>query len=127
VESVFKDNALAVNAEEEKQLQYQWGDDQRSIAFGKSLLALKNNPTPAPAKRSLKEKQQDYEKSFRTTVLIFWLFSNVNLGYLFTNNNFLRYAFPNYTLNPYLTFLFWTVALMSIFRLFGSIMYLSTS
>ena len=118
---------MEVNSDEEKQLQYQWGDDLRSIAFGKTLLALKNKPNVLPSKRSLKEKQQDYEKSFRTTVLIFWLFSNVTLAYLFTNPSFLSFAFPGYTLNPYLTFLFWTVAIMSIFRLTGSLFYLASS
>jgi chitin synthase len=112
-----------VSDEKERELQYQFGEDLRSIQFAKACIALKHGTEPPTKKRSIAEKQEDYERLFRTTVVIWWVFSNLCLMFLFTNNDFLINIFPA-TLNPYLTFLFWTIALMSVVRFIGSTMYI---
>ena len=113
-----------MSEEKERELQYQYGEDLRSIQFAKACIALKDGTEPPPKKRSIAEKQEDYERLFRTKVVILWVFSNLVLMFLFTQKEFLDNILPsNSSLNPYLTFLFWTIALMSIVRLIGSTIY----
>ncbi|KAJ3271890.1 Chitin synthase, class 2 [Terramyces sp. JEL0728] len=80
-------------------------------------------------KRDAKTKAEDATKEFRTKVVLFWVFCNVALIIFFTNTASLSHFFPNNyadgdTSNPYLTFLFWSVAGLSLVRFIGSILYI---
>ncbi|KAI9336630.1 chitin synthase-domain-containing protein [Zopfochytrium polystomum] len=69
----------------------------------------------------------DYFKQFRTNTVLLWFFSNGLLVYIFTNAAVVRAMFPNSTaanINPYLTFLFWSVAFLSFIRFLCSTIYL---
>ncbi|KAJ3330610.1 Chitin synthase, class 2 [Blyttiomyces sp. JEL0837] len=70
----------------------------------------------------------DFYKQFRTNTVLLWFFSNGLLVYIFTNPYVVRKIFPNSTAqssaNPYLTFLFWSVAVLSFIRWIASTIYL---
>ncbi|KAJ1549949.1 Chitin synthase, class 2 [Cladochytrium tenue] len=69
----------------------------------------------------------DYFKQFRTNTVLLWFISNGLLVYIFTNAEVVRAMFPNTTaanINPYLTFLFWSVAFLSFVRWLCSTIYL---
>ncbi|KAI8898217.1 chitin synthase-domain-containing protein [Globomyces pollinis-pini] len=90
--------------------------------------SLRRKEDEAP-KRSLKEKNEDATKTFRTKVVLFWMLSNVLLIIAFSNPYSLRYFFPNTVAegvaNPFLTFLYWSVAALAFIRLIGCIIYMS--
>jgi chitin synthase len=92
----------------------------------KRLANLKSNKDDGNKKRDQKTKQEDQTKSFRTKVVLFWLFCNAALVVLFTNDASLKYFFPNIngSVNPYLTFLFWSFAGLALFRFMGSFLYM---
>jgi chitin synthase len=92
----------------------------------KRLANLKENRDKGSGKRDQKTKQEDQTKSFRTKIVLFWLFCNAALVLLFTNDASLKYFFPNITgsVNPYLTFLFWSFAGLALFRFIGSFIYI---
>lgn len=121
---VHHSTVIDLNPKIERELQYQYGEDSKSMEWYKTYLTLKNTPEKANQGRSAKEKQEDYERSFRTKVLIFWIVCNLSLAFVATNHYFLDKMFPNYTLNPYLTLLLWILSGMSLLRLLGSILYL---
>ena len=77
-------------------------------------------------KRDDKTKKEDAAKSFRTRVVLFWLSSNCLLAMLFTNEGSLKAFFPNRssTVNPYLTFLFFSFLALASIRFIGSVLYL---
>ncbi|KAJ3381455.1 Chitin synthase, class 2 [Lobulomyces angularis] len=83
-----------------------------------------------PQKRDAKTKQEDYFKNFRTKTLLAWIFSNAFLIVVLTNQTLINKfaAFAKITLdgdfNPYLKFIFYSVAILSSVRFFGSISYL---
>ncbi|KAJ3113394.1 Chitin synthase, class 2 [Phlyctochytrium bullatum] len=77
--------------------------------------------------------QEDSFKQLRTNTLLFWLGSNGLLVYIFTNPFIINAIFPRtaekarmsrQAVNPYLTFLFWSVAILSLFRFIFSAVYL---
>ncbi|KAJ3219415.1 Chitin synthase, class 2 [Dinochytrium kinnereticum] len=77
--------------------------------------------------------KEDSFKQLRTNTLLLWLFTNGLLVYIFTNPFIIQSIFPNTSanskvnkqaVNPYLTFLFWSVAALSLFRFIFSGVYL---
>ncbi|TPX64675.1 chitin synthase [Spizellomyces sp. 'palustris'] len=82
--------------------------------------------------RSDKLKQEDYFRTFRTRVVLLWIFCNVllvavlttpsvaeKLGVFVGSNSIGRG-------NSYLTFILWSVAVLSLVRFVGSMVYLCT-
>ena len=76
-------------------------------------------------KRNEKTKKEDTAKSFRTRIVLLWLSTNALLSIFFTNQASLKAFFPNNnsTVNPYITFLFWSFAGLAFFRFIGSVFY----
>ncbi|KAL1917473.1 uncharacterized protein VTP21DRAFT_3866 [Calcarisporiella thermophila] len=80
-------------------------------------------------KRDAKTKQEDYYKLFRTNLVLSWAFSNALLIIIMTSsrvNEFISHKNPDAskTYNPYLTFIFWSVAFLSAVRFVGCVSYL---
>ncbi|RKP35556.1 glycosyltransferase family 2 protein [Dimargaris cristalligena] len=87
---------------------------------------------PAPVeknKRDASTKKEDNNKLFRTRFLLAWMFTNALLVVTLTSDYFLDYIKDNFTkgdivFNPYLSFIFWSVAGMAGFRFLGSVIYI---
>jgi chitin synthase len=107
---------------------------EASIIWKEFAKKLKEKPPTAVSKPiDQAVMNEDSSKEYRTKVVLFWMFCNAALVIVFTNNTFLDMLFPrtqmgatgpNYV-NPYLTFLFWSVAFLSFFRFVGSALYMS--
>jgi chitin synthase len=100
------------------------------MAYQNMLTHLKRNMIDKPdGKQTVdqKTKQDDYFKEFRTRVVILWVTSNAILVYIFSATNVNNAIFPNRganSVNPYLTFLFWSVAGLSLIRFLFSTIFL---
>jgi chitin synthase len=100
------------------------------MAYQNMLTHLKRNMIEKPnGNQSVdqKTKQDDYFKEFRTRVVILWVTSNAVLVYLFSSPDVNKAIFPNRasnSVNPYLTFLFWSVAGLSLIRFIFSTIFL---
>ncbi|KAI9204458.1 chitin synthase-domain-containing protein [Polychytrium aggregatum] len=95
--------------------------------FQQQLERQKNKEEEAPKKQDAKTQQDDFFKLFRTRVVLLWLVCNGILVGLFTNKSFLMAVFPNQTqqlVNPFLTFIFWSVAILSAVRFIFSTLYI---
>jgi chitin synthase len=93
---------------------------------------------PRPAennKRDAKTKTEDYYKTFRTRVVLSWIFTNALVVIVVTNpillgeirKQFLITKNPDGTVppgNPFLQFIFWSVFALSTIRFTGSTLYL---
>ncbi|KAJ3109173.1 Chitin synthase, class 2 [Phlyctochytrium planicorne] len=70
---------------------------------------------------------EDHFKQFRTWTLLWWLSTNGLLVYFFTNPYVAKFVFPDghqrMSVNPYLTFLFWSVAILALVRFVGTFVY----
>lgn len=95
------------------------------------LQALRTQRTKEKKTRDAKTKQEDYFKNFRTKTVLFWAFSNALLVTLLTNDVITEALYssigfePQGDFNPYLKFLFYSVAGLSLVRFFGSMAYLA--
>ena len=87
---------------------------------------LKDTETAPPISIDEKSAKEDAAKTFRTKILLGWIFSNLVLVCAFTNELSLKYLFPRHKdkVNPYLTFLFWSVTFLSLVRAIGSTIYM---
>ncbi|OZJ01874.1 hypothetical protein BZG36_05276 [Bifiguratus adelaidae] len=78
--------------------------------------------------RDAKTKQEDYYKLFRTRMVLTWMFSNALLVIIMSSDAFLAWMEAHTTAstayNPYLTFIFWSVAGLSACRALGSFAYI---
>jgi len=79
--------------------------------------------------RDAATKQEDYYKLFRTRLVLTWMFSNALLIIVMSSEAFLNWITANNpnkqkSYNPYLTFIFWSVAGLSAIRFLGSTAYL---
>jgi chitin synthase len=75
------------------------------------------------------EKQEDYYKGFRTSVVLFWIFCNFALAAAVLNGAGLERVNVNSNKEDnrttiYLAVVLWTVAALSIFRFFGAVWFL---
>ena len=71
--------------------------------------------------------QEDYFRSFRTRLVLFWIVSNAALVAILTTPEITRLLGIDFTtgdFNPYLTFILWSVAGLTLIRFAGSIMYI---
>ncbi|KAI8877991.1 glycosyltransferase family 2 protein [Backusella circina FSU 941] len=71
-----------------------------------------------------KQKQEDYYRSFRTRLVICWIFTNLILVVVIcTVDSFGKLGDFNDRSNTYLAFILWSVAGLSCFRFIGSLCY----
>jgi chitin synthase len=71
-----------------------------------------------------KQKQDDYYRSFRTRLVICWIFTNLILVVaICTVDSFGKLGNFNDRSNTYLAFILWSVAGLSCFRFIGSLCY----
>ncbi|PVU90169.1 hypothetical protein BB559_004760 [Furculomyces boomerangus] len=78
-------------------------------------------------KRDASTKKEDSNKMFRTNLVLFWTFSNLLLVMMLSSKWFNRYLISHggsTVFNPYLTFIFWSVAILSAIRFIGSMFYI---
>ncbi|KAJ3072201.1 Chitin synthase, class 2 [Podochytrium sp. JEL0797] len=66
----------------------------------------------------------DFFKQFRTNTVLLWCFSNFILVFVFTNGFILQAITKPGQVNPYLSFLLWSVATLSFIRFVCSTIYL---
>jgi len=108
--------------------------------YEKLIVDIKRKEKVVKAKRDETTKQEDDKKNFRTNLVLLWLMCNLILIYIVVkfsgtekfNKFFKLFDFipgkektANYgNNNPFLTFIFWSVALLSLVRFIGSTYYL---
>jgi len=104
--------------------------------YEKLIVDIKRKEVKVKAKRDETTKQDDDKKNFRTNLVLLWISCNLILIimmtmftdvifeklYHATNWDFLNVTAENN--NPFLTFIFWSVALLSLVRFAGSTYYL---
>ena len=91
-------------------------------AFKKQVENNKMRPFVDNSKPNYAVISEDGCKEFRTKVVLLWMLCNAALIIIFTNGELLDRVFPetNQSVNPYLTFLFWSVAFFAVVRGIGS-------
>ncbi|RKP14839.1 chitin synthase-domain-containing protein [Piptocephalis cylindrospora] len=99
-----------------------------NASYDRLLEELRVRPKTEKEHRSASVKREDYYRNFRTRLVLSWMFSNAALVIVFTSD-LLKDAWQsklNITgdFNPFLTFVFWSVAGLSAFRFIGSVTYL---
>ncbi|KAI9330185.1 chitin synthase-domain-containing protein [Obelidium mucronatum] len=83
-----------------------------------------------PQDNKIKTDNDDFFKQFRTNTVLFWFFSNFVLVFVFTNGYIINKITPKnqekgvVAVNPYLSFLLWSVAVLSFVRFVASTVYL---
>lgn len=103
--------------------------DDINAAYDEILQSLRVKEQKVAQHRDASTKKEDYYRNFRTNLVLAWMFSNAFLIVFFTSQTWLNYVAKHYShgdksINPYLTFVFWSVTGLSAFRAFGSIWYL---
>ncbi|KAJ2795724.1 hypothetical protein H4S07_006406 [Coemansia furcata] len=105
---------IAINTED-VELRY-----QEYITSLKEVREVKSN------KRDAKTKREDNNKVFRTTLVLSWMCTNVILVMVISSEWFANITTQTDTTgshNYYLSFIFWSVAVLSAFRFIGSTWY----
>ncbi|TPX72193.1 chitin synthase [Spizellomyces sp. 'palustris'] len=104
--------------------------DEAYGAFARQLTKQREElhapATDKPATNPQTQQEDDF-KIFRTRVVLCWMMTNSLLIILFTNKTIVDKLFPHKSgtsVNPYLTFLFWSVAALSAIRFLASMVYL---
>jgi chitin synthase len=89
------------------------------------LANLPRRPPPEKNKRDAKTKTEDWYRSFRTHLVLFWMFSNAALIVLFSHPFLAPFlGTGDLQTNYFLVAIFLSVAVLSIIRFLGSILYL---
>ncbi|KAK3825572.1 MAG: chitin synthase 1 [Benniella sp.] len=90
-------------------------------AYDEAVAALSVKVVEVKQGRDAKTKQEDYYREIRTRVLLAWIMSNALLVALVTSS-----AFGDWRTNSkvYLGVILWSVALLALFRFFGSVAYM---
>ncbi|KAI8347942.1 glycosyltransferase family 2 protein [Mortierella sp. GBAus27b] len=90
-------------------------------AYDEAVSALSVKVVEVKQGRDAKTKQEDYYREIRTRVLLAWIMSNALLVALVTST-----AFGDFRRNSsiYLGVILWSVALLALFRFFGSVSYM---
>ncbi|KAG0741088.1 hypothetical protein G6F57_002760 [Rhizopus arrhizus] len=94
--------------------------------YEEACMELKVAPIPEVTKRDAKTKQEDYYKSFRTTLVTCWIISNLLLVTIILNGQEVWQWFGDYDKRAtlYLSFILWSVAGLSAVRFVGCVLYL---
>jgi len=108
--------------------------------YEKLIVDIKKKEVKVKAKRDETTKQEDDKKNFRTNLVLMWLMCNLVLIYViikFSGSEKFKkfFSLSNWGIdgledanyennNPYLTFIFWSVAFLSLVRFIGSTYYL---
>ncbi|KAI9193556.1 chitin synthase-domain-containing protein [Polychytrium aggregatum] len=96
-------------------------------ALGKDN-SKKNKKTKNSKKAKTEKEQEDYFRYFRTRVVLFWMASNLLLVSALTTPSVAQVlnisTSGSNTNNPYLTVIMWSVAILSVMRFIGSIVFL---
>ncbi|KAL2915926.1 hypothetical protein HK105_204630 [Polyrhizophydium stewartii] len=98
-----------------------------SAHLGK-METYRGNPFDDGGKVDPATKKEDACKEFRTRIVLSWIITNALLIALFTNDQFVDKTFhpdPQNAVNSYLTFLFWSVAILSAVRFIGCVVYIA--
>ncbi|KAG8897291.1 Chitin synthase, class 2, partial [Tulasnella sp. 403] len=90
---------------------------------------LRNKPPPEKEHRDAATKQADRDRNTRTNVVLVWVGTNMAMILIFTSTTFTNWVAnvsgkTGSTFNPYLIFLFYSLAGLSAVRFFGSSFYL---
>jgi len=93
--------------------------------------SMKIKPPEEKEHRDAATKQADHDRNSRTNVVLAWVGTNMAMIIVFTSTAFITWVeehvqdADNSTFNPYLTFLFWSLAGLSAIRFAGSFLYLA--
>jgi chitin synthase len=94
------------------------------------IQAMRQPKQQVKSKPDAKTRQDDYFRNFRTTTVLFWAFTNALLIVVLTTDSIVNAIYrsagfqPEGDFNPYLKFIFYSVAGLSLVRFLGSISYL---
>lgn len=120
---ILKKNSDGTTAEYEIEISTEQEEvDAAWKSYNQRLTNYKTHVEPTGDNRDEKTRKEDGTKEFRTRVVLSWILTNLILIVLFTNEFALELMFPNKSIgaiNPYLTFLFWSVAALSLVRFIG--------
>lgn len=92
--------------------------------------SLRQKPPPQNDKRDAATKQSDHDRNTRTNVVLLWVGTNMAMILGFTSTSFVNWVADvsghssKGPFNPYLIFLFYSLAGLSAVRFFGSTFYL---
>ncbi|OMH84486.1 Chitin synthase 1 [Zancudomyces culisetae] len=109
--------------------------DQADInAVYETFLSSLRQPIPKNAekvKRDAATKRDDANKMFRTNLVLVWTFTNILLVLILSSAWFADHIYgsgsataQSAAVNPYLSFIFWSVAALAFIRFVGSISYI---
>ncbi|KAI9101724.1 chitin synthase-domain-containing protein [Phlyctochytrium arcticum] len=106
--------------------------DTLNAQYEQNLQSLFKRPEKTYSGRDRQTKIDDYFRLYRTRVVLTWMLSNGLLIVIFTTNAITDKLYANIqdkgrgSVNPYLTFIFWSVTVLSVVRFVGSTIYLGT-
>lgn len=96
-------------------------------AYEDMMNSLKREEKKEKQKRDAKTKTDDYFRLYRTRIVLFWLFCNLVIVFVFTNpivSKLIVSSDQSGANHPYLTFIFWSVTALAAVRLVGCIFFL---
>ncbi|KAH9012182.1 glycosyltransferase family 2 protein [Lactarius pseudohatsudake] len=96
-----------------------------NVAYEDAIHVLSTKPPKEEKKEDAARKQEDYYHNFRTNVLLAWVLSNALLvAVILTTNGSAKTSGANSTVNGYLIFIMYSVALLAFVRFVGSTAYM---
>ncbi|KNC96957.1 uncharacterized protein SPPG_09498 [Spizellomyces punctatus DAOM BR117] len=104
--------------------------DSLNVQYEATLQNLFRRPEKAKSGRDRQTKIDDYFRAYRTRVVLAWMLSNALLIIVFTTDAITDKLYANVqdkgkgAVNPYLTFIFWSVTALSAVRFIGSLIYI---
>jgi len=112
------------NGEDTVELEMLTSKEDINEAYEYTLRELAVRPEEKHQGRDATTKKEDYYKSFRTRLVLVWIFSNALLIIAMTLQYSNVQVFKDGQSFNYLTFIFWSVAALSVVRFIGSSVYL---
>ncbi|KAI9355312.1 chitin synthase-domain-containing protein [Zopfochytrium polystomum] len=98
-----------------------WEEHRKKLVNEASKLGERKDGGPT---KTDDDDVEDFFKEFRTNTLLLWMFSNGLLVYLLTSNYIYKPTATGSSVNPYITFLLWSIAGLSLIRVLFSTIYL---
>ncbi|KAH9073609.1 hypothetical protein EDB83DRAFT_2516503 [Lactarius deliciosus] len=106
-------------------------ETDNNAAYEDAIHVLSTKPPKEEKKEDAATKQEDYYRNFKTNVSLAWLLSNENLSQralliavILTTNGSAKTDGANSTVNEYLIFILYSVALLAFVRFVGSTAYM---